>query len=160
MTSEQPDEKAVAYHESGHAVAAFIHGLEIECASVRPDEAYRGRVRAKPQGRPIDPRHLALTHLAGPAAQRHFAGECSYEEAREDYDLARDYVSSLLQSAAQQDAYLSFLEVVAAEFVKVEALKIHEFSIVLKVRGSLSGEEAEKELAGFGRAKWTSLDWP
>jgi hypothetical protein len=54
------------------------------------------------------------------SGSREHAEGCSDEEAGPDRDLALLCVSHLLNSPEQRDAYVSFLEVVAKEFVRVE----------------------------------------
>ncbi len=123
--------RSTAYHEAGHAVAAYWHRIRLDGATIEPDADSQGKVR---HGNPLAKLRpdvgetgrrgrermeaLVLTALAGPAAQRRFSslGVRSWH-GRQDFKSAVDLVSYFVGSDAELDAYLRLMSVRANAFV-------------------------------------------
>jgi hypothetical protein len=45
LRDEDRQRRFIGFHEAGHAVAAWTHGIKINAVSTIPDEGSRGRVR-------------------------------------------------------------------------------------------------------------------
>ena len=122
--------EATAYHEAGHAFAAWVLGLPIKRISIRPDGDAKGFVqhRSPLAGIRLDidnsdrarlkAEKAILICLAGPAAQRKFNPR-SYRKhhAASDFDLAGDLALRLNSSGEAASAHLAWLQIRAADLV-------------------------------------------
>ena len=122
--------QATAFHEAGHAVAAWSCGLPVHRVSIRPEGDAKGIVsHSNPLARirlDIDGSDRArmraeaaiLVCLAGPAAQRRFNVR-SYrkQHAASDFDMAAELALRLNSSAKAANAYLAWLHIRADDLV-------------------------------------------
>lgn len=150
----EPQRLQVAYHEAGHAVAAWRKRLRIREVSIVGNEDSSGRAIYHK-----DPLHgirldiddsdrarlraekAIVVALAGPAASRRHSPE-TYDasaegqyEGRGDFDIASDLAFHLNGSARSAEAYLGWLTVVAEDLVKAD------WGAIERVAAALSREE-------------------
>ena len=115
---------ATAYHEAGHVVAAISHRIPFRFVTIVPDdgEGFLGRMegRADPSFdcETCDPNsgrtklmveRQVVCSLAGPEAERAFAGRCSRAGAAGDYSDAVRWAELVHGNAKVLEAYLRFL---------------------------------------------------
>lgn len=122
--------EATAYHEAGHAVAAWAYKLPVRRISIRPegdakgvavhrnplagirldiDGSDRARLRAE---------KAILICLAGPAAQRRFSPRSFRKHhAASDIDMASELALRLSASGEEASAYLAWLQARAGNLV-------------------------------------------
>ena len=112
------NETRTAYHEAGHAVAAFFAHIAVKSVTVVPDKDTSGRVKhyRTPSFRPdvnadarTNQRALAhiLVDLAGPAAEREIGGRAfRHATSRQDYQNAVDLATLLCGSNESVNALL------------------------------------------------------
>lgn len=126
-------DEATAYHEAGHAIAAFRLGINIKRVTIVGTEDASGRTvfdRPVLQGIHLDydssPRArlkaegAILICLAGPMAQQHYrANSLRNWHSRGDYRNAVDIAMSLNGSTEQTEAYLRWLEIRARDMVRI-----------------------------------------
>ena len=110
-----------AYHEAGHAVAAFHMRRSFRYVTIEPDEESLGHVmytKFSDSFRPdIDsdrkirkPLEKAIiTAFAGPIAEQIFSGRKNPIGASRDFHSASDYVSYLCVSSEESEAYINWL---------------------------------------------------
>jgi hypothetical protein len=123
--------RSTAYHEAGHAVAAYWHRIRLDSITIEPDGDCQGHTRI---GTPLakhwlDAGHTgsrgrkrmeayALLVIAGPAAQRRYRPRSVRSwHGRQDFKNADDLVSYFVGSDAERDAYLHRMSVRANAFV-------------------------------------------
>jgi hypothetical protein len=121
-----------AFHEAGHAVAAWRRGLKIHSVTIVPTPEFRGHIQhANPlQGIHLDydgsPRArlraeaAIVVCLAGPEAQRRFSPRSwrSFHGAT-DHELAADLAMSLNGSDEAVNAHLKWLSIVTRDEIAV-----------------------------------------
>ena len=153
-------QRAIAYHEAGHAVAAYVHHVAIHRAAIIPSADFAGHVsHANPlRGRPIDAmttprdrRHmerLVIVALAGDAAQRRHAPRSVRSwHADQDRRNAADLVSYFVGSEAQQAAYLAYLWAVTDDLVDLHWPAVEAVAAELLERRDLSGKRVRGIIA-------------
>ena len=89
---ESPDDKAVAYHEAGHAVIALALGRPVHSVSVLPDRINLGTCEfQKGAGRPSKDwiEREILISLAGLAAEARHTGKYAWNGAGRDLQYVR-----------------------------------------------------------------------
>ena len=87
-------EQATAYHESGHAVAAYVMGLHPEWVSIEPTADARGMAFASGS----DARAQATYAFAGPLSDKKFWGSTPVNEQSAGYGGDFDYVEAHLST--------------------------------------------------------------
>ena len=121
--AEQKKLKATAYHEAGHAVAAFAMGKRFKKVSVIPnsDEDSLGRVSGCGWKSKLNPefddgarvRNLVeaqiIILLAGPVAEAKLTGQFNHIGASKDYEYVVRYASYLTGSSDETTAYINWL---------------------------------------------------
>jgi len=129
--SEEKDMReieATAYHEAGHAVAAFHVGRAVRAITIAPGEGYLGRVWHYPvTGKWLQP-DIELTSrtrdyletsittlLAGPTAERKARGRWNHRGAGFDRSTAADLAFQLVGSAEQLEHYFAWRVQVAED---------------------------------------------
>lgn len=148
-----------AYHEAGHAYAAWLFriGFRRQALSVVPKEDYAGMFSHNGLGLGRHPefdgsdrarirleRHVVMG-LAGIEAQRKFRPSSvrSYHAAS-DYRKAHKVVSTLVADGEELHAYLKLLQIRARKLVTASAAWpiISALAVALAERGTLSHREA------------------
>jgi len=124
--------ESTAYHEAGHAVAAFMHDIRFRHVSIVPsnDGESLGRLLCNSLGRRFRPdleltpatrwrleRHV-LMDLTGPAAETKFTGQRNNRGAVGDMSGATDLASYLHFDVKVVDAYLTYMQYRAKAFVE------------------------------------------
>jgi hypothetical protein len=123
--------EASAYHEAGHAVAAYWFKRSFRHVSIAPSQDNLGHVLFADFSKGFRPdlertpavirqaERNALISLAGPAAERISTGRNDHHGARGDYSNAADMLNYLAGSDNELNAYLELIRVRAADFVKL-----------------------------------------
>jgi hypothetical protein len=154
VSTEKRQLRRVAYHESGHAVAAVEHRIEFLYATVVRDDDSLGHVLFPPEPERFEKRtikrHLlerwinqrVLISLAGPAAERIVAGRYDHSGAESDYKLC---VGRALRCYSDDTAskFIDFKLSQAWDFVQQPHvwLKIEKVADALIAREKLSARE-------------------
>jgi ATP-dependent Zn protease len=154
--------ESTAYHEAGHAVAAYAHGVRTKALSIVPDGDSKGRHEQHPYFGGINlefdssPRaqrrveNMVLVCLAGPAAQRRFntKGFRRYH-ADHDWRQAIDLLSYLVGSNKELEAYLRLIDIRARAFVETAPrwIQINRLAQNLLDRQTLTGPEVRQLMA-------------
>lgn len=121
---------ATAYHEAGHAVAAWWFDLPFEKASVIEDEDTLGRVNFTPPGNDFRPdievdartqrriEHTIVVALAGPLAGEKFSGATNETIAANDWETVIGLAEYVCGSPEQTEAYVEWLRVRASDLIE------------------------------------------
>jgi hypothetical protein len=122
-------QRATAYHEAGHIVAAYAQRLAVKGVSIVEDEETRGRadtgkwpvedllLTADRRRRWLEKRIIVF--LAGAQAEELLAGERDPAGASDDYHQAVQLASYLTGSTEETEAYLAWLGIRARNLVRV-----------------------------------------
>lgn len=153
--------RATAYHEAGHALAAWKERLPISTISIIPDEdGTLGRVTHQAPPASFQPdidaglrvrdrieKH-AIVAFAGVEAERLVAARVSSESGARDRAGAAQLVAYLGGSVEEQRAYLQLLSVRARQLVRVPHLRVplDALATALLDRRHISGPAARKIL--------------
>ncbi len=148
--------KAIAYHEAGHAVAAWSCRLKILKISIIPDDELSGKVRhvSPLKGIRLDidgsPRadgkakDAIIICLAGPEAQRrHNPRSVRRWHASSDYDAAVDLALRVCGSGPSTTAYLRWLGIVAKDLINSRWPMVEKVAAELLVREELSAADVD-----------------
>ncbi|MFB3901922.1 MAG: hypothetical protein ACE15E_00575 [Acidobacteriota bacterium] len=113
--------QSIAYHEAGHAVMAWWHGLAIRKATIVPHKDYLGSVThfkkllptdetdLRPSQRDLLERRIMVL-LSGPEAERKFRGHYSHKGSGHDRHYAFDHLASLTgPSEDELNTYMKLL---------------------------------------------------
>lgn len=159
------DERLVAYHEAGHAVAAFYLGLRVREVSIVPDADALGHVSWKPMPpsfRPdaeVSPRvrdrieREAIATLAGPWAEEKAGGDDAWRTSGSDLDDSVALLQYLCASDDELQAYLHLVSIRARNLVERLWDSIDALAHQLLAKRRLSGEEVRRLMVRtFGEA--------
>ena len=150
--------ESTAYHEAGHAVAAWNVHVRAESISIIPDpnNGSLGRHIGRPYFTGMRPdldnsprvqrrlEHKALVCLAGPAAQRRFNPRgYRHHHAEDDYRQAIDLLSYIVGDPNELSAYVGLIEIRARNFVRIPRMwaAIRGLASALLDRGEIPGRE-------------------
>lgn len=150
---------STAYHEAGHAIAAWASDLKLKRVSIVPiDDALGHVLHANPlkgirldiDGRPQS-RYRAeraiIVCLAGPTAQQKYdPASVDPAHASADFETASDLAVRLCGSARSATAYLAWLQVVADDIIETRWAAVERVAGALLERGTLSGSEIDATL--------------
>lgn len=145
-----------AYHEAGHAVAAWVQGLEVQYISIVPDEDASGSVVWKNElvGKKLDllagrewedaKRYvgkLVIALKAGPAAQRRFS-PCSWEPWQDHFDNEA-ITGYAFETFADDDAveWLRALDTAVDAILHQHWAKVEALAYQLLERRTMRGRE-------------------
>jgi ATP-dependent Zn protease len=150
--------QSTAYHEAGHAVAAFHLGFRLRDCTIKPAGSSLGMTRR--MGRlyleGIEYRSMTPTlrdriereiiqGLAGPVAQRRFAPRsCRHYHASEDYKTAVDTIFRISPSGQEVNAYMQWLKIRAENLVALHWHEIKQVADALMVHETLDGTTIEQ----------------
>lgn len=121
--------KRIAYHEAGHAVAAFIEGVPLGPITIIPDGNVQRNLRRRDLGNGFRPdvRRAAnnrqkieaevIATFAGPAAEDAFTGRRNRYAAQDDYPDIKKIASFVCESDEEMIAYLEWLAIRARRVV-------------------------------------------
>ena len=148
--------QSTAYHEAGHAVAAWKKGVRTKKLSIMPDEDSDGRHERYAYFTGIRPEwdnssgvqrrleNMAFVCCAGPAAQRRFSpkGARSYHGAA-DREQANDLLSYLTGDDDVLAAHFKLIDLRARKFVALPHIwpLIEDLAVVLLERREMSSKE-------------------
>ena len=119
-----------AYHEAGHAVAAYINQIRFKYVAIEPWEDSLGHIMYGNLQRMPNPKVESMTkvrnfyerrilvELAGHAAERIFTGRNNWAGSRDDMSRAVDFASYICGSNEAVEAYLKWLSVCARDKFK------------------------------------------
>jgi hypothetical protein len=151
---------STAFHEAGHAVACWRHGLKVHSATIIPAHDLSGAVQhANPlRGIRLDINNSArgrqraestiIICLAGPAAQRrHSPRSWRSHHGAADHALAVDLALTMNGSAEATNAYLRWLEIATRDEIAILWPKVEKLAHALFERFILTAAEIEAELA-------------
>lgn len=154
MNEPSSDDLWKAYHEAGHAVAAYAHGGVIQRVSIIATERYQGvclfsmnRTFQTYSHRPAINKHTCqiVISLAGPAAQARFAPEsCEPEQARVDREDALKSLARIATVRGDSAHELAYYEELADRFIYEEEnwVAIEALAAAVGRRKSLFGSTA------------------
>ena len=151
--------QATAYHEAGHAVAAFFMEKPLTMVTIQPDraQASSGHCHAEhllaeshPDYDDSDEVRMRIERevfylLAGYAVQRAFnPRSCRHYHASEDHHGVVDLLSYVSGSNEELTAYLKLMEIRVRQFVAAQDkwIAISALASALLDRTTLTGEEA------------------
>lgn len=178
----RPTRQATAYHEAGHAVAAWLSGIKIESISIIPSAEDDGRiVHANPlhgikiecegsdRGR-LPAERLATVRLAGPIAQRIWnARSWRSRHGAADFEQALNGIAAFSSSPRHCEAWLRAIEVATEDMLRLPEVWaiVAGVAELLMERRSLAGGYAAAaidRLAGpgvrparCGRLRWRPI---
>ena len=123
--------ESLAYHEAGHAVAAFHHNVRVKKRSILPEPGSSGRLTPHPSyfsgihpESDTSPRvqrrleNMVLVCCAGPAAQRRFNPRgYRTNQGQGDWHQAIDLLSHLSGDSEILLAYFNLIDLQARKFV-------------------------------------------
>lgn len=148
--------RATAFHEAGHAVAAFHLGIVVKRVSIVRGEDHNGLVSSSlPKG--FDPDSVNLRNrgivesniimcLAGPIAEKHFTGRYNHVGARQDYRTSIDLACLTCGSDKECERFVEWLWVRSENLLKhprnQQAVKA--LAEVLLQRKAVSGRLARR----------------
>ncbi len=146
--------RATAYHEAGHAIAAWRLRLKVHSGTIVPAPDYSGQVKHESPLRrtrlDIDGSDRArmraesaiIVSLAGPAAQKRFNPR-SWRSHHGEYDfkLVTDLALRLNGDGKTATAYCTWLSIVADNLVSANWQWVEIIAQALLARGTLSGDE-------------------
>jgi hypothetical protein len=145
--------RAVAYHEAGHAVAAYDLGLTPTLATIVPSSEFNGRVLHR---NPL--RHIRLDFdgsdrtrlraervimilLAGPLAQRRAGHRSPQYGGGDDFPKAAALAMHVCGSDEQVDAFLKWLNVRARAILELRWPDVERVAQALLDRNTLRSRE-------------------
>jgi hypothetical protein len=167
------NQKAVAYHEAGHAVAELAQGRKIRSVSIVPDDITAGHSEGYARSRAfldalagatwwsLEPRYKDRLEkevrilLAGEVAQRRFAPR-SFRRQHIRYGFHGDMpeverlLGCVVCSDHERDAYLKLLKIQTEWLIDRHWPIVEAIAAALSERQSLTGHEA---LEIFGAAR-------
>jgi hypothetical protein len=153
--------EATAYHEAGHAVAAFLLFRAVKRISIVPDDETSGPVEHYPiRGTWFQPdveidmrarRHMETSItllLAGPSAERKATGRWNRVGASGDIDAACDLALRLVGSERQFTHYWAWRRQIALDLWEDEHAwgLAQRLTVELLERKKMSGREAREVL--------------
>ena len=119
----QRELRYTAYHEAGHAVAAWQEGIRFRSVSIVPKGDALGYVLHNRPPRWFQPdiasdrrtrdrcEAMARTLLAGPEAEARIRGRRNHVGASDDYAQAVDYVTRISGGPEMTQAWMSLIKV-------------------------------------------------
>jgi hypothetical protein len=151
---------STAFHEAGHVVAAWRHGLKVHSVTIVPTPEFRGRIwHANPlRGIRLDygesnrARLRAevgiIVCLAGPEAQRRFSPRSwrSHHGAT-DHEMAVDLAMRLNGSDEASSAHLKWLSIVTRDEIAVLWPLVEKVAHALVRERTLTATEVKTLLA-------------
>lgn len=171
MTRGQRADHATAYHEAGHAVAAyFLRRVgKVRCVSIIPDSERETVGHTAHWSTPAFWRALnrgewpdharcrfedeVVVLLAGGSAERRFAGRADHIGARSDYEKAADFAIAATGSKRAANAFLRWLQVTTEDLVTLRWPAIQAVAAALVEHKRLSGACVRKVIFdGSGNA--------
>ena len=143
---------ATAHHEAGHVVAMHAQRIKVQRATIAPAAEYEGRVthhRSPALLRGISDARLSnrqveahvLVFLAGPEAERKFAGRYSHVGARDDRDKAVELLTRHSGSDEEVRAWFRLRVVRARLLVEHHSEEIRVVAKALRERQTLTGSD-------------------
>jgi hypothetical protein len=93
---KNPELRAVAYHEAGHAVLHVLAGQQVESVTIVPTKEYLGQTRLASSAQPVDGYRTLICLLAGPVAEALTTGCVNHEGATDDLEQIVGLVKPLL----------------------------------------------------------------
>ncbi len=159
--------EATAYHEAGHAYAAWNLGFKLHRVTIVPTTDETGStVHANPlHGIELDvdgsdrarmrAEKAILIALAGPAAQQRYRPRSwRRNHGASDFDWATDLALHLCGDGETATAYLKYLDLVARKMVAGPRWPvIAAVADSLLERGTLSGREVRATIMGYFEAE-------
>ncbi len=148
--------QSTAYHEAGHAVAAWHVHVPTKDLSIIPDDSSLGRHFSGPYFTGVNPEfddsprcqrrleNKALVCLAGPAAQRRFNPHgYRHYHGKSDYRQAVDLLSYIAPEPEELGAYIGLIKIRARNFVGRPDMwaAIEAVAAALLDRGEIPGKE-------------------
>ncbi|NPU65376.1 hypothetical protein HL667_10250 [Bradyrhizobium sp. 83012] len=148
-----PSVKQTAWHEAGHAVVAWYHGLEVVLVSIRPSGAELGRSQHRPAGNPAIAeerwREFSVA-MGGWAAELH-SGEAS-DATYDDGDLqwvltqieahAPDRLAAELGTAEREAERIVSMNLDRVERLANELIRREQLSDSSEIRAIIEGGNA------------------
>lgn len=130
MENENYELDAIAYHEAGHAVMAFLIGTPIKYATVIPDKEYIGMVRISPRYKVEDVMSLSpidwkmqkiiesdiMVKLAGQLAEAKYLGK-EIDDVLTDHETSVSMMDNIVSSDEELDAYYDWLTIRTRNFI-------------------------------------------
>lgn len=149
--------EATAYHEAGHAVAAWRQKVAIKSVSIERDDDSHGRMLFESfrvpnletvSGRDWAERHIIVS-LAGPLAQRRFRPSSARGwHGKGDYRTALDLTYELQGSAELCTAYLDWLQILTKALVDSNWQHIEAVARALLDKREVSGNDVVSIIIG------------
>ncbi len=165
MAKKNPGEKATAFHEAGHAVAAYGLGIKLKKATIVPDlkNEYRGAVETVPpkrfradydmttRKRTIIEKQVMMSFAGGIAAKK-YTGRFNRFGAGEDHRQAVKLADCVTGSPEETEAYIKWLWIRTDTFVEVNWKIIELVAAELLAKKTLSYFEIESVIQGYYRS--------
>ncbi len=150
--------QSTAYHEAGHAVAAWHVGVRAKSLSIIPDltDGSLGRLTHHSYFAGVNPdvddsprcqrrlENMALVDLVGPAAERRFNPRgYRHNYSNSDYHHAVDLLSCIAPEPDELGAYVGWIEIRARNFVRRDDMwaAIEALAAALLDRREIPGKE-------------------
>jgi ATP-dependent Zn protease len=154
------DNKTVAYHEAGHAVAGHALEVALSSATIIPSEDASGKVRHNAL-RGVDlgydnsdrarrqAERLIMMALAGPIAQKkHNPTSRLRWHGEHDFKVASEIAERVCSSAEEAAAFLRWLKVRTKNLVHTPLrwFQIEHVAAALQQHGTLSKKQFKQEI--------------
>jgi hypothetical protein len=153
--------ETTAYHETGHAFAAWSYGVRVHRVSLVRGHGYAGvmehknpiyRVRLGPNSSghgKAKAEQLITICLAGPIAQRVFAPRSLRSwHGSEDWMEATELAEKLHPSQEAASAYLRYVRVLTTDVIRSNWKRVSLIADALLTKGELSNGEITPLLCG------------
>ena len=155
--------RSVAYHEAGHAVAAWEVSLPIKTLSIVPEADTAGRLVHPPYFKGVHPdadtspcvqrriENMVFVCYAGPEAERRFNPKGLWKDhAQGDWKQAIEILTHQVGSDEELEAYCNLMRIRAKNFIALDHVweDIEKLADELLVRQKMSGRDVDAVLQG------------
>jgi hypothetical protein len=147
---EADEDRIAAFHEAGHAVAAWAQGIGVEYATIAHEEGERGRIALEQEpcllASVAEMERLIRVSLAGPMAQQRACGDAEIDQERAGADMIIVRALFIVITGGNIDRFPQFITRLRAEtealiFEPLNWARVLSVAAALVERRTLTGDE-------------------
>ena len=147
---EADEDRIAAFHEAGHAVAAWAQGIGVEYATIEHEEGERGRIALEQEPGLLtsvaEMERLIRVSLAGPMAQQRACGDAEIDQERAGADMIIVRALFIVITGGNIDRFPQFItrlrdETEALIFEPLNWARVLSVAAALVERRTLTGDE-------------------